>query len=119
MEKVLKLSKNIWKAMHEMDIDFLSKNVHENCRYVHMGVTLNAKEEEEVIKNRGIVYKNIDVEKVDCIHIGEAYHVYTKLKLTALVGGNEVVNSFVVTEAYTTIDGKLQLISMAYTKIIY
>jgi hypothetical protein len=45
--------------------------------------------------------------------------VLNKMKLTAIVGGNEVVNPFVVTEVYTNIDDVLKLASLSFTKIVY
>lgn len=61
MEKVLTISKKIWQAMHEEDIDVLKEYVHQDALFVHMGVTLSRDDELDVIKNRGIVYKNIDL----------------------------------------------------------
>ena len=41
MKQVLEVSKRIWKAMHEMDIETLKELVHEDAKFVHMGVTLS------------------------------------------------------------------------------
>ncbi|MFV0394740.1 MAG: hypothetical protein ACK5LC_10145 [Coprobacillaceae bacterium] len=45
--------------------------------------------------------------------------VLTKLKLTAVVAGNEVVNPFVVTEVYDDNKGEIKLASLSYTRINY
>lgn len=119
MEKVLEVSKRIWQAMHEEDIDTLNELVCENAKYVHMGVTLDHHGEVDVIKNRGIVYKDIAFENADVLEIAQTTIVYTKLKLTAVVGGNEVVNPFVVTEVYVKDNGKYKMASMSYTRINY
>lgn len=42
-----------------------------------------------------------------------------KVKLTAIVSGNEVINPFVVTEIYTKINEELKLASFSYTRINY
>lgn len=118
-ETVLETSKKIWKAMHEEDIDTLNKLVHESAKYVHMGVTLNHKDEMDVIKNRKIVYKHIDVENVEITQVESMFVVLTKLKLTAVVDGHEVVNPFVVTETYVECDDEVKMASMSYTRITY
>lgn len=119
MEKVLTISKKIWQAMHEEDIDVLKEYVHQDALFVHMGVTLSRDDELDVIKNRGIVYKNIDLEETTVKQMASTVIVLNKLKLTAVVGGNEVINPFVVTEAYTIDNDEIKLASMSYTRINY
>lgn len=105
--------------MHDEDIEPLNRYVHENAKYVHMGVTLNHAEEMDVIANRKIVYKNIDIESADVTQFDSLSLVLTKMKLAAIVDGNEVVNPFVVTEVYSTFDDGIKMISMSYTRINY
>lgn len=45
--------------------------------------------------------------------------VLNKMTLTAIVGGNEVTNPFVVTEVYTKLDESYKLASLSFTKINY
>lgn len=118
MEKVLILSKKLWKAMQDEDIDFLRNHIHPEAMFVHMGVTLGRDEELDVIKERKIVYKMIEFQKTKVQTIGTTVIVLTMLRLTAVVGGQEVVNPFVVTEVYTNDDG-LKLASLSYTRINY
>lgn len=119
MEKVLEVSKKIWQAMHDEDIETLNQYVHQDAKYVHMGVTLSHKEEMEVIQKRKIVYKKIDFEKADVTQIDSTIIVLTKMKLTAVVDGHEVVNPFVVTEVYTSNHDEIKMASMSYTRINY
>ena len=117
METILKLSRKLWNAMHEENIDFLRDHIHPDAVFVHMGVTLNRDDELDVIKNREIVYQAIAIEDVSTREINKIVIVLTKLKLTAVVGGQEVMNPFVVTEVYTKNDMKLA--SLSYTRINY
>ena len=119
MDQVLKVSKRIWNAMHEIDIETLNELVHEDAKFVHMGVTLSHKDEIEVIKNKKIIYKNINFEQIDLTQIESTIILLRKLKLTAVVDGNEVVNPFVVTEVYTLNDDVIKMASMSYTIINY
>ena len=119
MEKVLALSKQMWEAMHDENIDFLRDHTHKEAVFVHMGVTLKRDEELDVIKNRGIVYKNINIVEACARQMESTVIVLTKLELTAVVGGNEVVNPFVVTEVYTANDDDYKLASLSYTRINY
>lgn len=119
MEKVLQLSKQLWEAMHDENIDFLKENIHTDAVFVHMGVTLNRDDELDVIQNKKIVYKNIDIENTSVRQLQSTVVVLTKLKLTAVVDGNEVVNPFVVTEVYTKNDNEVKLASLSYTRINY
>ena len=119
MEEVLQLSSRLWQAIHEEDVEFLRNHIHKEAVFVHMGVTLQRDDELDVIKNRGIVYKNIDVEDTSIRQIDSVFIVLTELKLTAVVGGNEVVNPFVVTEVYSKGDNEVKLASLSYTRINY
>ena len=49
---------------------------------------------------------------------GDTAIVTNKLKLTAVVEGKEVVNTFVVTEVFVRKDD-WKLASLAYTRIVY
>lgn len=105
--------------MQEENTDFLKERIHSNAVFIHMGVTLKRDDEINVMLNKGIVYKEIDIEEVNEILINTTHIVLTKLKLTAIVDGNEVINPFVVTEVYTGHKNQLQLASLSYTRINY
>jgi len=84
-----------------------------------MGITLSRDGEIEVIKDRGIVYKEIDFQESTIKEMESTVILLNKLKLTAIVQGNEVTNPFVVTEVYTKNGDDLKLASMSYTRINY
>ena len=119
MEKAILFSKRIWEAIQKEDVNFLTENIHQDALFVHMGVTLTRDGEIEVIKTGKIIYKDIDFQEVTVKSIESTVVVLNKMKLTAIVGGNEVINPFVVTEVYTYVDDVLKLASLSFTKIMY
>lgn len=84
-----------------------------------MGATLVRDKEIEVLQQKGIVLKEVATENTSVRIVGKTAVLLRKLQLTAIVGGNEVVNPFVVTETCTKKGSKWQLLSLSYTKIIY
>jgi hypothetical protein len=117
--KVLQLSENLWKAMQQVDKQTLVENIAPEAVFVHMGATLVRDKEIEVLQQKGIVLKEVATENTSVRIVGKTAVLLRKLRLTAIVGGNEVVNPFVVTETYTKKGSKWQLLSLSYTKIIY
>lgn len=119
MKKVVEVSKKIWDAIQAEKVDVLVDLIHQNAVFVHMGVTLSRDEEIDIIKRRGIIYKEIDFQESTIKELDSTVVLLNKLKLTAIVNGNEVTNPFVVTEVYTK-NGKIfNLASMSYTRIVY
>lgn len=117
-QKLEKLSHEMWNAYIEKDIKRIKSTAYDNCLFVHMGVTLNLDGEIEAIETDRIVYKQVDFEDTVVRFFGNTAVVTNKLKLTALVEGNEVVNPFVVTEVFVEED-TWKLASLAYTRIVY
>ncbi len=119
IEKTIKeLSHEIWNAYIEKDLQKIKDTAYENCRYVHMGVSLNLAGEIEAIETDRIVYSAVAFEDTMVRVFGDTAIVTNKLKLTAIVEGREVVNPFVVTEVFVK-DDTWKLASLAYTRIIY
>jgi len=87
--------------------------------FIHMGVSLSRDSEINIIKEKGIVYKEIDFQENTIKEMESTVVLLNKLKLTAIVNGNEVTNPFVVTEVYTENGDILKLASMSYTRINY
>lgn len=119
MQKAIEFSKRIWEAIQKEDVDFLTENVHQDALFVHMGATFSRDDEIDVIKTGNIIYKDIGFQEVTVKSMESTVVVLNKIKLTAIVGGNEVVNPFVVTEVYTNIEDVLKLASLSFTKIVY
>src|SRR5699024_10750565 len=119
MEKVVEISDKIWRAIQTEETDAVIELVHPAPMFVHMGITLSRDDEINVIEERGIVYKEIDFQEKTIKEMESVVILLNKLKLTAVVNGEEVTNPFVVTEVYTKDGENLRLASLSYTRINY
>lgn len=119
MEKVLEVSNEIWNAIQNEKEEVLVDLVHKDAMFVHMGITLSRDDEIDIIKRRGIIYKEIEFQEHTIKEMESTVVLLNKLKLTAIVNGNEVINPFVVTEIYTKGGDTLKMASMSYTRINY
>lgn len=118
-EEVLIFSKKIWVAIQKKDIEFLKEHTYPETVFVHMGANINRDDELEVIMSEKIIYKEIEFEDAEVRRMPSVTIVLTKMKLKAEVGGNEVINPFMVTEVYTGDSHDLRLASLSFTKILY
>lgn len=117
MEKIVEKSRKLWQAMQNTDVETVRELVHENAEFVHMTRTLSREQEISVLETGNIVMKNIDFFDYTVRTFGSTEVILTKLDLNAVVRGNDVTNTFVVTEVYTPDDnGELKLASLAFTK---
>ncbi len=119
MNKIHEFSRSLWKVIQDRDVDAFKLMTHDNALFVHMGVTLDRNQEAETIKTGRITYQTIDFEEENIQQMDNIFVVLNKLKLTAIVGGNEVTNPFVVTEVYTVTEDSYKLASLSFTKIVY
>jgi 4-carboxymuconolactone decarboxylase len=118
-QEVVNLSKDKWRWMAERKVDSLAALFHDEAVFVHMGGTMSRNQELEVIKSGGIQYKNAEIQEVSVRFIGTTTAILlNRIRLTAVVGGNEVVNPFVVTEVYVQQDGAWKLGSMSFTRLL-
>jgi hypothetical protein len=104
--------------MAEKDVNSLNELFHENAMFVHMGGTMNKEHELNTIRSGGIYYKHADIQETSVQFVGTTAIVLDKIRLTAIVGGNEVVNPFMVTEVYVMIDSKWKLGSLSFTRLL-
>lgn len=117
MENVLTVSHKIWQAMQGVDVAVLMDFVHEHAEFVHMGRTLSREEEIAVIQEKDIIYHRIDFIEHSIKKFGTTEIILNRLDLNAIVKGNDVTNSFVVTEVYAPdSNDQLKLASLAFTK---
>ena len=84
--------------MSERDVESLAALVHEDAVFVHMGGTMSKAEELDVIRSGAIQYKTVDIQETSVRLIGTTAILLNRIRLVAVVGGNEVTNPFVVTE---------------------
>jgi hypothetical protein len=117
-QDVINLSKEKWRWMSECDMNALDALFHEKSVYVHMGGSWGKEREMEIIKSGGIHYKKADIHEVSVNIIGTTAVLLNRITLLAVVGGNEVVNPFMVTEVYVQQDGCWKLASLSFTKLL-
>ncbi|MDO4880060.1 MAG: DUF4440 domain-containing protein [Capnocytophaga sp.] len=89
--KILSLSETIWKAMQEVNTPILTENIAPEAVFVHMGATLTRDKEMEVLAQRDIVLKEVETQETSVRIVGKTAVLLRKLRLTAIVGGNKVL----------------------------
>ena len=73
-------------------------------------------QEVQTIREGWIWYKKADVHSQEVKFAGSTATVYSRIHLTAVVGGNEVVNPFIVSEVFVMENGKWKLSVLAFTR---
>ena len=114
---MIDLSKEKWRWMSERNVDSLAALFHEDAVFVHMGATMSRSQELETIRSGGIQYKNVEIQNVSVRIIGTTAILLNRIRLVAVVGGNEVTNPFVVTEVYVQQGGTWKLGSLSFTRL--
>jgi hypothetical protein len=115
---LLDLSKQKWTWMADKNVDALGGLFHEKAMFTHMGGTWGRTQELETIKGGGIHYKKADIQDSSVRVIGTTAIVMNRIRLLAVVGGNEVTNPFEVTEVYVLEDGKWLLAQLSFTRLL-
>jgi len=116
--ELLDLSRTKWRWMSERKVDSLAALFHEEAVFVHMGGSMSRTQELEVIRSGGIHYKHAEIFEASVRFIGPAAIVLNRIRLDAVVGGNDVTNPFVVTEVYVRQDGAWKLGSLSFTRLL-
>jgi hypothetical protein len=117
-QEVINLSKEKWGWMSERKADSLDALFHEKAVFVHMGGSWGKEKELEIIKGGGIHYKQADIHEVSVNIIGTTAILLNRITLLAVVGGNEVINPFMVTEVYVQQEGSWKLASLSFTRLV-
>ena len=117
-QEVIDLSKEKWRWMSERKMDSLAALFHEKAVFVHMGATMSKDQELNVIRSGEIQYKDMDVQEASVRFIGRTAILLNKIRLVAIVGGNEVTNPFVVTEVYVQENDTWTLASLSFTRLL-
>ena len=117
-QEVLRLSKEKWRWMSERNVDALAALFHEKAVFVHMGGTMSRDQELGVIKSGGIHYKHAEILEASVRFMGTTAIVLSRIRLDAVVGGNEVTNPFVVTEVYVQEGGTRKLAALSFTRLL-
>jgi ketosteroid isomerase-like protein len=116
--EVVALSKDKWRLMSERNVESLAALFHDEAVFVHMGGTMSKSQELDVIKGGGIHYKSVEIQDVSVRLIGDTAILLNRIRLVAVVGGNEVTNPFVVTEVYVRQNGAWKLGSLSFTRLL-
>lgn len=116
--ELLALSRDKWRLMAERNVDSLAALFHEQAVFVHMGGTMTRAQELETIRSGAIQYKQADIQAASVRFAGTTAIVLNTIRLVAVVGGNEVVNPFEVTEVYVREGGSWKLASLSFTRLL-
>jgi hypothetical protein len=117
-QEVVTLSKDKWQWMAERNVEALDKLFAEEAIFVHMGATMTKSQELDTIKSGRIQYKDAQIQEVSVRFVGTTAILLNRIRLVAVVGGNEVVNPFNVTEVYVKLDGAWKLASLSFTRLM-
>ena len=117
-QELLDLSKTKWRWMSEKKVDTLAALFHQDAVFVHMGGSWGTTQEIETIRSGGIWYKHAEIFEASARIIGTTGIVLNRIRLDAVVGGNEVSNPFMVTEVYVPQNGAWRLASLSFTRLL-
>lgn len=116
-KEVTQLSKQKWLWMADKNTDSLQVLFDDKSMFVHMGGSWGKTQEINVIKGGMIWYKKAEVYSVSVNIIGNTAILLNDIDLVAVVGSNEVVNPFMVTEVYINENGKWKMGSLTFSRL--
>jgi Domain of unknown function (DUF4440) len=117
-QELVDLSKQKWQWMADKTTDSLNLLFDEKSMFVHMGGSWGKVQELKVIKEGTIWYKKAEVYSVIVNTIGNTVILLNDIDLVAVVGGNEVVNPFMVTEVYVRDGNKWKMGSLTFSRLM-
>lgn len=116
-QDVLNLSKQKWSWMSDKNTDSLQVLFNAKSNFVHMGGTWGKEREIEIIKSGFIWYKKAEIYSASVNIFGNSAVLLNEIDLVAVVGGNEVVNPFMVTEVYLKENGRWNLAQLTFSHL--
>jgi hypothetical protein len=116
-KQLLDLSKKKWAWMSEKNTDSLQILFNDKSNFVHMGGTWGKSREIDIIKSGFIWYKKAEVYTASVNLFGNTAILLNEIDLVAVVGGNEVVNPFMVTEVYLKESGRWNLAQLTFSHL--
>ena len=117
-QELLTLSRDKWRWMSEKKADTLAALFDDKAMFVHMGGAWGKTQEVEIIRSGGIHYKHAEIFESSARIIDSTAIVLNRIRLLAVVGGNEVTNPFMVTEVYVRRSGAWKLGSLSFTRLL-
>lgn len=112
------LSNEKWAWMSDKNINKLNDLFHEKSMFVHMGGSWGKQQELDVIKSGSIWYKKATVYSTSINIIGNTAILLNDIDLEAVVGGNTVINPFMVTEVYVKENGAWKMGSLTFSRLM-
>ena len=117
-QEILDLSKTKWTWMSDKNVESLNGLFDEKSVFVHMGGSWGKTQELNTIKSGGIWYKKAEVYNASVNIFGNTAILLNDIDLLAVVGGNEVINPFMVTEVYIKENSKWKMGSLTFSRLM-
>jgi hypothetical protein len=116
-QEIIQLSKSKWQWMADKAVDKRGPLFHDKSKFVHMGGTWKKNEELDIIKSGRIWYKQTDVHDVAAEVFQNTAIVWSRITLHAVLGGNDVVSEFTVTEVYQREGSDWKLLDLTFSSV--
>jgi hypothetical protein len=116
-QEILDLSRTKWRWMSEKKVDTLAALFLEQAMFVHMSGSMTRSQELETIRSGRIHYKHAEIFESSARIVDSTAIVLTRIRLDAVVGGNEVTNPFMVTEVYLRQKGAWKLGQLSFSRL--
>lgn len=116
-KEIIELSTKKWQWMANKNVDSLNVLFHAKSDFVHMGGTWGKERELDIIKGGFIWYKQAEVYSNTVKFFDNTAVLLSDIDLIAVVGGNDAINSFMVTEAYVKENGSWKLAQLTFSKL--
>lgn len=116
-QEILDLSRTKWRWMSEKKVDTLAALFLEQAMFVHMSGSMTRSQELETIRSGRIHYKHAEIFESSVRIVDSTAMVLTRIRLDAVVGGNEVTNPFMVTEVYLRQKGAWKLGQLSFSRL--
>lgn len=116
-KEIIEISTKKWQWMANKNVDSLNVLFHAKSDFVHMGGTWGKERELDIIKGGFIWYKQAEVYSNAVKFFDNTAVLLSDIDLIAVVGGNDAINSFMVTEVYVKEKGVWQLSQLTFSKL--
>lgn len=116
-QEIINLSSKKWQWMSQKNADSLSVLFNDKCDFVHMGGTWGKSRELDIIKGGFIWYKKAEVYNAEVKFFGNTAIILSDIDLVAVVGSNDAINPFMVTEVFVKENGKWSQAQLTFSHL--
>lgn len=116
-QEIISLSNKKWQWMSDKNTDSLNVLFNEKCDFVHMGGTWGKARELDIIKGGFIWYKKAEVYSTSVKFMGNTAVILSDIDLVAVVGGNDAINPFMVTEVFVKENGHWTQLQLTFSHL--